>query len=91
MVQSLIWKGIMAIYRPTGHKKTNPIQTHSKPISSKSALGLPQVSADEWGWNENFVRGFIVPAESAKMAQKLAFGNFLKEGGKKLNSCDKAI
>jgi hypothetical protein len=52
---------------------------------------LPQVSADEWGRNDNFVCGFIVPAETAKMAQKLALRNYKDEGGKKLNSYDKAI
>jgi hypothetical protein len=30
-------------------------------------------------------------AESAKMAQKLAFGNYKEAAGKNLNSCDKAI
>ena len=81
----------MAIKQPESHKKTKPIQSQSNPISSKSALGLLQVSAEEWGRNENFVCGFIVPAESAKMARKLALGNYKEKGGKKLNSCDKAI
>jgi hypothetical protein len=57
----------------------------------KIRLGQPKVSAGEWGRNDNFVCGLIVPAESAKMAQKLALGNCKEEGGKKLNSCDKAI
>ena len=64
-------------------EKTNPIQSQTKPISSKSALVLPQVSAGEWLRNDNFVFGFIVPVESAKMARKLALGNLLEGGRKK--------
>jgi hypothetical protein len=52
---------------------------------------LSQVSVDEWGRNDNFVCCFIVPAESAKMARKLIFGNYEMGAEKKLNSFDKVI
>jgi len=47
-----------------------------------AAPALPLVRPDIWLRNEDFVYGLTVSAESAKMAQKLTFGN-LPEGGQK--------
>ena len=36
MAQSLIWKGIMAMYRPAGHKKTKPIKANLETAQMES-------------------------------------------------------
>ena len=75
LFERVIWK-ILCFRAARKQSQFKVKQTQSKPISSKFDMGLPQVSAGEWRRNDNFICGLTVPAESAKMAQQLAFGNY---------------
>ena len=63
-----------------------------KRVNGKMLANQPQISSSiaDLGFNR-YTKIGTVPAESAKMARKLTFGNYRVRVGKKLNSCGKVV